>query len=84
MNSTTVTIFVLLGVLLVGLIIYSLFLFHCYSSQTFIFAPYAPVDPPTNSFFPQGTLTPLTAAQMEQKNNVINSLLNNTTQNGSS
>lgn len=61
----------ILSALLVIMIIYMIVIFEFYKNQTFIFAPYVPPTPPTNYFYPLGSVTPLTQEQIEQRNAII-------------
>lgn len=46
-------------------------MFEFYKKQTFIFTPYTPPPPPPNSFYPLGSVTPLTPEQIDQRNAII-------------
>lgn len=46
-------------------------MFELYKKQTFIFAPYVPPPPPPNSFYPLGSITPLTQEEIDQRNAII-------------
>lgn len=46
-------------------------MFELYKRKEFIFAPYIPLTPPSNHFYPLGRVTPLTPIQIEQRNAII-------------
>ena len=61
-NKTVYTILIL--IVIVGLIIYAIYLIDSYKKRKFIFAPY--VQPPLkNGYQPQGKVTPLTPEEIE-------------------
>ena len=57
--------------LIILMIIYIIVMFELYKQHRFIFATYTPPPPPPNSFFPLGTVTPLTQEQIDQRNEII-------------
>lgn len=67
--------FVVLGVLLAALAVYAVVLFVCYDKQTFIFKKYEPKPAPSNAFFPQGKLTPLTQEEIDARNAQLSAAL---------
>lgn len=46
-------------------------MFELYKSQKFIFAPYTPPPPPSNSFYPLGSVTPLSQDDIDRRNAII-------------
>lgn len=64
--STGIILFILLTI-----IIYVIVMFELYKNRLSIFAQYVPPPPPSNHFFPQGTVTPLSQEEIESRNAII-------------
>lgn len=67
---------IILGVLVVGLIVYFIILFETYREGKFIFTPYQPPTPPSPSFYPLGSVTPMDPTALERRNEIIQAALN--------
>lgn len=70
-SSTKGISITILIIILIVVIIYVVVMFELYKRQLFIFAPYTPPPPPPNSFYPLGSVTPLTLEEIEHRNNII-------------
>ena len=59
-------------------IIYVIFIFECYHNKILIFKPY--VSPPlkSNAFYPLGTITALTPQQIQERQDMYNDYINQT------
>jgi flagellar basal body-associated protein FliL len=64
------TIWILVFVLVI-IIVYTIVMFEMYKRGEFIFSPYVPKPAPPNSFYPLGTITPLTQEQINHRNDII-------------
>jgi len=69
MSSKGISVGILISILVI-IIVYVLVMFELYRNQKFIFAPYVPPSPP-NSFYPLGTITPMTQEEIDRRNNII-------------
>jgi len=65
-SEKNICIGILISILII-MIIYIIILFECYKSNTFIFSPYTPPNPPTeeNPFKPTGEDRPLNADELK-------------------
>lgn len=70
MSSKEIAIGILIFIL-ITIIVYVIVMFELYKKQTFIFTPYTPPPPPPNSFYPLGSITPLTHEEIDQRNAII-------------
>ena len=73
MSSKEICIGILIFILVV-IIIYVLVMFELYKKQKFIFTPYTSTNPPpkpSNSFYPLGSVTPMTQEEIDQRNSII-------------
>ena len=72
MASSTkgISIGILIFVLVI-IIVYVIIMFELYRQQKFIFKPYTPPSPPPNSFYPLGSVNPLTQEEIDIRNNAI-------------
>ena len=70
MASKGIAIGVLIFILFV-MIVYVIVMFELFKQQKFIFSPYTPPPPPPNSFYPLGTVTPMTPEEIEARNAII-------------
>lgn len=73
MSEKGICIGILIAILIV-IIIYVIAMFEFYKNRTFIFTPYTPKNPPsdTKAFYPLGQITPLTQEQIDERNKIIN------------
>ena len=70
-NSSKAVSVGILIVILIAIIIYIIVMFELYKQQKFIFSPYTPPSPPPNSFYPLGSVTPMTQEQIDNRNAII-------------
>lgn len=54
-------------------IVYSVYIVIAWQSKTSIFTPYQPPTPPSKfeAFYPLGTVTPMTAQEIKERNEII-------------
>jgi len=71
MNTSNAISVGILIFILITIIIYVIVMFELFKQRKFIFAPYVPPPPPTNSFYPLGAVSPLTQEQIDQRNAII-------------
>jgi flagellar basal body-associated protein FliL len=57
--------------LLILVIVYIIVMFEMYKNKKFIFTPYVQPTPPNPSFYPLGSVTPMTADEIAQRNAII-------------
>ena len=59
--------------MLVIAIVYGIVLYVLYQNQSYIFSVYVPPDPPSNqnAYYPLGSVTPLTAEEIQNRNDII-------------
>lgn len=70
MASKGISIGILIFILFI-MIVYVIVMFELYKRQKFIFSPYTPPPAPPNSFYPLGTVTPMTQEEIEARNAII-------------
>ena len=58
-------------ILALALLVYGIFLYEMYLRQGFIFSPYTPPAPPSNTFFPLGGVRQLTAAEQAERRRIL-------------
>lgn len=70
------TAVVMTVIVVIGLIVYFVFLFEAYKNSTFIFKMVEPVpDQEMVPFYPTGVVTPLTDEEIDERKTLINALL---------
>ena len=69
-STKAISVGILIFVLLV-IIIYVIVMFELYKNKAFIFSPFTPSPPPANSFYPLGSVTPMTQEEIDQRNAII-------------
>lgn len=60
-------IFFLVIVLALIIVIYVVVLYESWKHNKFVFKPYTPPNPPSNTFYPLGDITPATPEQLAER-----------------